>query len=249
VAAAGAPGDAGQSFAAHLLAWVGEHAPDYLAALGGTWRQPGGAVLAYLLRTGDAGVWLGEDYRAKTGRVLPVDTLDVLRCWVAALIEGPDQVCWLGRASGEWHPITPAQLLGCLPVEHLEYLEMVQVLRPLLRSIHAGALDFGGETHRVRVFWRAAMAEQDPLPPPPPPLPKHHPLPEEWTAGKAEAFRWLEENGAPPAGSRAATEFWRHLAGWLAAKRDVHRDPRTLRRWAARYLAAYLAEREDTPPN
>jgi hypothetical protein len=86
-----------------------------------------------------------------------------------------------------------------------------------------------------------------------PPRPEGHrrrkalPRPsEEWTAGKDEAFDWLAEYGVPLRGSSAATDFWKHMAEWFATKRNVHRDNRTMLRWADGYIAAYETERQGT---
>jgi hypothetical protein len=69
--------------------------------------------------------------------------------------------------------------------------------------------------------------------------------PPEWRAGKAEAFRWLEDEGVPPPGDRGnSKKFWQHMAEWFATKHDFHhRHDRTFRRWCTRYISAYEAGR------
>jgi hypothetical protein len=173
------PEDAGQSLSEHLFLWLTRNAPRYLDEL----RESFGAttakeVLAYYLRTGDAGVWLGIAYRDRTGRYLPAETRHVLRGWVSEFCDGPDETRWIDRYPGsQWQPVTAAQLRRILPEEHLEGVELAHALRPLLQAIHAGVLDFGGERHAVRVFRRGtdelkeASAESPPEKLPAPPAP------------------------------------------------------------------------------
>jgi hypothetical protein len=70
---------------------------------------------------------------------------------------------WLGRdPSGEWQPVTVAQLCRMLPPDHLDVDELPAALRPVLIRIYAGVLDFGGEQHAVRIAQLPAQPSAEP---------------------------------------------------------------------------------------
>lgn len=74
--------------------------------------------------------------------------------------------------------------------------------------------------------------------------------PEAWTAGRAEAFRWLDEEGLPNPRARDGNQarFVAHMAGWLTTQRKLDEpSPATLLRWARAYFNAFQAERSGEP--
>lgn len=131
----------------HLFRWLNRYAPQYLDDLRRSSDAPTAKeVLSYYCRTRDEGAWLSLAYRETTGRYLPTDTLAVLRQWFTQL-----RLSWLGRdpVTG-WQPVHSAQLMRLLPEDHIEGIELMHALRPVLGGIYSGIFDFGGERHRVR---------------------------------------------------------------------------------------------------
>ena len=142
----------------HLLAWMIEKAPHYYISSRQWGDDPRGDLASYL-RSGGALEAIG--YREHTGRDLVRDTTTYVLCpWIESLIAGPERVCWLSRdpTPGSPRPVAAAQLRDLNPADHLL---SIGTLEPLLRDIHAGVLDFGGERYRVVVqLYRAENLDE-----------------------------------------------------------------------------------------
>lgn len=193
----------GQSLFEHLFSWLQRNSPDFLEEL----RRSFGArtakeVLAYYLRTADDGVWLGAAYIAATGSPLTPVMVEHLRRWVEALIAGPDARGWFGRGpgAGAWR-VAPSELRALLPPAHFGELETTYALRPVLRALYAGELDFGGERCRVRVFERSLA----------PPIGEALSQPPGGASGAA----------IPAPRPMTKDELQRSFAGWAASAADT----------------------------
>jgi hypothetical protein len=154
-----------------LAAFIEVEAPRFLADILAVWLfefrpDTPTAALRYLFQHGDPGYWLAEAYSRRTGRVLFDDIGKLLERWVAGLRCDPARrLMWLSRdPDGDWQSVSDGQLSRIVPPAPTGLYGQAGLLRPLMRDLAQGLLDFHGEKHTVRVFRSVdVMRVRDPI--------------------------------------------------------------------------------------
>jgi len=152
----------GDSLIEDLIAFAQVEASQFLADMFAVWLfeyRPNGPAdaLRYLFEKGDRGHFLDGAYNRRTGRALFTDIRELLERWIADLRHNPARQ--LMRLSDDrWQPVSDGQLSRIVPPAPTGSYGQADALRPLMRDLTQGLLDFGGRKHAAGVFRRAGQS-------------------------------------------------------------------------------------------
>jgi hypothetical protein len=156
--------DEGVGVIEDLAAFVEREASWYAADLHREWpyvpQDSFVSELRYFFDKGDLGSWLSIAYFQLTGRMLFIDTAELLQRYVADLRSDPArQLMCLSRDPGaQWQPVSDDQLSRIIPPAPLpaNRRDRANALRDslssLMRDLAQDLVDFRGERCVIRIF-------------------------------------------------------------------------------------------------